>query len=454
MNWKRISFYILDSRIYAQTEEVPANAYKYTSAIVACETLSKVVAVPRSNSDTETLKTVFANSGKSGPVLIGITKGGGSVWRDTANQELTYTNWATGQPDNSYDCATMSHNDGKWSTQLCDTASHFICREALSGGTSSGECALFSGSCSIQSGFSISISSSCRAERYSALPDDFAGIYVTSNTSPKVLAADHATTIASLDSNCQFDSTGILNFAFDQCGTVETDTDSQGTTVSIYGHHYIEVGDTTLSYISPPLKVDCFMAGVNLDNSVDTETTEEIITFTQTAAEIVTALSIELQIGTVDDVGTFTAATESTEYAVGTEVHVKVSHATTDFGFALFDCSAGGVALFTDYCPSTQAASLFNTAFISHEEFKLNIFQSGDLDSVIFNCNLRIYAAEADEPADCTSRMTPTWKNGGAHKDAEVVAVGRITASEESSDWTITTLVGLTMTQWIFYTNH
>ena len=26
--------------------------------------------------------------------------------------------------------------------------------------------------------------------------------------------------------------------------------------------------------------------------------------------------------------------------------------------------------------------------------------------------------------------------------------------SEESSDWTITTLVGLTMTQWIFYTNH
>ena len=87
----------------------------YNSAIVACETLSKVVAVPRSNSDTETLKTVFTNSGKSGPVLIGkkqvlntvdmvgtlgITKGGGSVWRDTANQELTYTNWAAGQPDN------------------------------------------------------------------------------------------------------------------------------------------------------------------------------------------------------------------------------------------------------------------------------------------------------------------------------------------------------------------
>ncbi len=114
-------------------------------------------------------------------------------------------------------------------------------------------------------------------------------------------------------------------------------------------------------------------------------------------------------------------------------MHVKVSHATTDFGFALFDCSAGGVALFTEYCPSTQAASLFNTAFISHEEFKLNIFQSGDLDSVIFNCNLRIYAAEADEPADCTSRLTPTWKNGGAHKDAEVVAVGRITARKGSN---------------------
>ena len=36
-------------------------------------------------------------------------------------------------------------------------------------------------------------------------------------------------------------------------------------------------------------------SGVNLDNSVDTEATEEIITFTQTAAEIVEALSIELQ---------------------------------------------------------------------------------------------------------------------------------------------------------------
>ena len=83
-----------------------------------CQALTKVVAVPRSNSDTETLKTVFASSTKSGPVLIGknqalktvdmvrnlgITKEGGSVWRsgdDTANQELTYTNWASGQPDN------------------------------------------------------------------------------------------------------------------------------------------------------------------------------------------------------------------------------------------------------------------------------------------------------------------------------------------------------------------
>ena len=76
--------------------------------------MTKVVAVPRSNSDTETLKTVFASSGKAGPVLIGknqvlktvdtvgdlgITRGGGSVWRDTANQELTYTNWAAGEPN-------------------------------------------------------------------------------------------------------------------------------------------------------------------------------------------------------------------------------------------------------------------------------------------------------------------------------------------------------------------
>ena len=140
-----------------------------------------------------------------------------------------------------------------------------------------------------------------------------------------------------------------------------------------------------------------------------------------------------LKIGTVDDGGTFTAATETTEYTVGTEVHIKLAHDTTDFGFALFDCSAGGVALFQDYCPTTEAKNLFNAAFISHEEFKLNIFQSGNLDTVIFNCNLRIYAAAADEPADCTARLSPTVKDGVEHKDAEVVAVATISARKGSN---------------------
>ncbi|CAG5098518.1 Oidioi.mRNA.OKI2018_I69.XSR.g15742.t3.cds [Oikopleura dioica] len=452
MNLRQVLIFLLLQVAKGENEEVPTNPRDLQDAEVSCDALNKVVAVPRSSSDNEDLKTFFASTGKPGPILIGITKNNAdSQWRDTQGVDITWFNWADGQPG-SNDCATMSHNDGTWSTEQCSEENHFICRPALNGGTSTGECALFSGSCSIQSGFSIGISDSCRAERYPALPDDYTGVYVSS---PKVLASDHATTIASLHENCQFDSEGLINIAFDECGTVETETDSSGTTVSIYGHHYQDVGGTIVSYISPPLKIDCFMAGVNLENSVDNDGTEETITFTLTAAEIVTALNIELQIGTVDDGGTFTAATDATEYAVGTEVHVKLAHDATDFGFALYDCSGGGVDLFTDYCPTDDAKSLFNVAFISHEEFKLNIFQPGDLDAVIFNCNLRIYAAEADEPADCVNRRSPEWKTEAEHKNAEVAVVGKIYSSPETSelknDWTITTLVGLTLTQYIFY---
>ena len=149
------------------------------------------------------------------------------------------------------------------------------------------------------------------------------------------------------------------------------------------------------------------------------------------------------KIGTVDEGGTFTAATESTEFAVGTEVHVKLAHDATDFGFALYDCSGGGVDLFEDYCPTDDAKSLFNVAFISHEEFKLNIFQPGDLDAVIFNCNLRIYAAEADEPADCVNRRSPEWKTEAEHKNAEVAVVGKIYSRNGSDVLHYTSIIGV-----------
>ena len=342
-----------------------------------CQALTKVVAVPRSNSDTETLKTVFASSTKSGPVLIGknqalktvdmvrnlgITKEGGSVWRsgdDTANQELTYTNWASGQPDNrliaffwnvkiesSNDCANMNHNDGEWYTQRCDTASHFICREALSGGTSSGECALFSGSCSIQSGFSISISSSCRAERYSAIPDNFNGVYLSSHgleinneslliahklshNSFQILMKPKSTCSWSCNNHSffGFELPVWLDWNLELCfRPVRNGRNGHGfngnycldlwtslhrsrwhncvlhlTSTQSRLFHVVSSSDFSLcekSFIRHPdnLELKKF-SGVNLDNSVDTEATEEIITFTQTAAEIVTALSIELQEG-------------------------------------------------------------------------------------------------------------------------------------------------------------
>lgn len=373
-------------------------AKSWADAKAACEASGMKLAVPTSGSENS---AVYSNwNGNNFGYWIGVTDSASEGnFVDVDGNAITYTNWQSGDPNGgaSHDCVEVLYN-GVWSDASCSNLRQYICESITNTGSN---CELFNGQCTIQTGFSITIDTSCKAASYSQLPSDNNGLYAYPYQQNEAVTD----ILPSLSNTCKFDATGVIQFGFDDCGTVATVTGQNETTLTTYVNHHVIIGTSTASLMSP-IAVKCYLEGVELDSSDHSVTdTDDRIEFNVTSSELVSVLNLGLDVGTLES-GVFTKFTDPVPAVqIGTNIRVKLrANAVATFSYALFDCRAVStnemVTMYDDHCPNTNGA-IFNTVWVDHTSFDMSVFKISSDATLSVKCNLRIYKDNVGFPGSC-----------------------------------------------------
>ena len=118
-------------------------------------------------------------------------------------------------------------------------------------------------------GFTVTIDSSCKASTYSQLPADNNGLFAYASNLP---ATENVTAVIDgLANVCKFDglnlslfniylllysATGTITMKFSECGTLQSETTDNDTTLTTYIHHQVVTGVEVISLMSQ-MQVNC-----------------------------------------------------------------------------------------------------------------------------------------------------------------------------------------------------
>ena len=99
-------------------------------------------------------------------------------------------------------------------------------------------------SCSVETGFTVSVVEKCRAEQYAHLTD-LTGLFAQE----KDLSSSGGAKPDDLDSKCSFDADGKAVFGFKTCGTATHSVEKDYTYFTTYINHQVKMGKIVTSHM-------------------------------------------------------------------------------------------------------------------------------------------------------------------------------------------------------------
>jgi len=304
-------------------------------------------------------------------------------------------------------------------------------------------CNLFTVSCAVDTGFAISINSTCKNAQYGFLPADNSGIfiYATDLDANPTAISDPAT---DLSAGCLFDSSGSASIGWSECGSVVpyTPNGEEYLSYKTYANHRIVLNGITSSMMDQ-VPVECQIRPITLssDSADVADTDESDVNDAISTASLVTEFDLELAVGTMRS-GSFVRTVEDID--IGKEIRVKLLSIATTYYFALFDCkaSSGGndVLLYDDHCPNAVSQRV-NMEWIDYTTFDISVFKLSNQNSLTFSCLVKLYPEENLLPASCANDGRKRRAIGGTTgQTTDIVKrdAGEENAGEESPEVSVT----------------
>lgn len=300
-------------------------------------------------------------------------------------------------------------------------------------------CDLFSVSCSVLTGFTVTVKEDCRKEQYSHLTD-FSGLFAQS----KDLAAAGDGKPAGLAAACSFSlETGeteySATFGFDTCGISKHTVEDDHTYFTTYVNHRVAIGSVVTSQLDQN-ELQCKLMNVDLETGSSlSENDEQLGSDDIDSKTLISDFKLKLVAGTREG-STFTKIPDGDNVDVGTKINVKLDFEDStgnNYQFALSDCAAVSsdqtIDLYLNFCPN-DASSIVGLNWIESTEYSLNIFRVNDATSVTFKCKASVYPENANL---CNCDTNANCASGRRRRDldasfAEVFATVKLNDSEDS----------------------
>lgn len=132
-----VSFLVILGQVFPDIVSVEQKMFiskgaegNYESSKVACSHLGGQIASPRNAAENNALSKIAAKRGKR--IYLGMndmeTEG---VFRHLSGEQMQYSNWAPGEPNDEHEDCIEMYTDGRWNDKRC-TENRLIVCELLS----------------------------------------------------------------------------------------------------------------------------------------------------------------------------------------------------------------------------------------------------------------------------------------------------------------------------------